>query len=96
MQILKCAGCGRPAFPVTPSLANKKKWLCSACLKKVEQIDFKTESAKPDYCQKCRKRTAGSCPFTARERKKIVKCNHWIGKDTERDKRRFAKFENYE
>lgn len=96
MRIKKCAACGRPAFPPTPAVAGIGKWLCPACEKKISDMDFSNPAIKPDYCQKCKKRTAETCPFTASERKRIVRCNHWIGRDTEHNKKRFAKFENTE
>jgi len=96
MRIKKCIACGRPAFPLTPVERGTGKWLCPACDRKIKEMDFKNPVKKPDYCVKCKKRTAGECPFTAWERRRIVRCNHWIGRDFERNKRRFARIDNYE
>jgi hypothetical protein len=96
MRIKKCIGCGRPAFPISPSVPGSSKWVCPACDKKINEINFKEITEKPDYCRKCKKRTTGTCPFSARERRRIVKCNHWIGRHSEHDKKRFAKFEDCE
>lgn len=96
MRIIKCTVCNRPSFPPIPAVTGQGKWICRACEKKIDEVITNNFDAKPDYCQKCKNRTSGTCPFTARERKRIVKCNHWIGRDTEHNKRRFAKFENTE
>ena len=94
MPVKTCALCKKSAYTNT---VNKKKidnWLCADCRQNFEN-QAATAVSQPfaRICDKCKKRT-GTCRFSAFERSKITACSDWENKNTERNKKRWAKFDN--
>ncbi len=97
MSVKKCALCKKPAY--TSGRGNSKEyWVCSECRTKVngtiENTVYSEEKLVPTerICDKCRKRI-GNCRFSESQRSKITACSDWEGKNTERNRRRWAKYE---
>lgn len=97
MSVKRCALCKKPAY--SSGRGNGKEyWVCSDCRLKADgtmenEFHFeKTMEPTESICDKCRKRTEG-CRFTESHRSKIEACSDWEGKNTERNRRRWAKFD---
>ncbi len=93
MPVKRCAVCRRPAY--NPAILGKKdrKWLCAACQKRFEEFILTGQNRLGGkICRKCKKRNT-RCRFSAAERQRITACSDWEGKNTEHEKRRWAKFE---
>lgn len=99
MPVKKCALCKKTAYQASKVNTRQQQWLCNSCRTAVSaalEITLSTETAvKPSsgLCEKCKKRTT-NCRFSAFQRTKMTACSDWEGKNTERNRRRWAKFEN--
>ncbi len=94
MPVKRCALCKRPAY--TSAVLGKKdrKWLCAACQKRFEERVLAGKNQQGGkICLKCKKKNNQQCRFSAYERQRITACSDWEGKNTEHEKRRWAKFE---
>lgn len=97
MPVKNCAICKKPAYASSRG-TGKEYWVCSDCRMRVDSsIELAASSdnillTRSNICDKCRKRS-GNCRFTESERSKITACSDWESKDTERNRRRWAKFE---
>ncbi|MDT3699742.1 MAG: hypothetical protein RO469_09960 [Thermincola sp.] len=93
----KCALCKKEAYASEEGKA-REYWVCADCRHKVESImEIACASDQSllkidNICDKCRKRS-GRCRFSREERSKITACSDWEEKDTERNRRRWAKYE---
>lgn len=91
MKIKRCAVCKKPAFSNTIKVKQESNWVCSTCLRKFEeQVVSGIVPTTGELCRKCKNT---NCRFSASERRKITDCTDWIGKDTEHNRKRWAKFE---
>jgi len=94
MKIKKCAICKKPAFSNTITIKQESNWICSTCLSKFdEQIISGTVTTTGELCRKCKNPKNNNCRFSASERRRITDCTDWVGKDTEHNRKRWAKFE---
>lgn len=93
MLVKRCAVCKRPSYNKPSDGLRKKNWLCPACTRLFESwVTAGIPTGTGEACQNCTKRTRG-CRFSVLERLKITACSDWTGKNTEHDRRRWAKFE---
>ncbi|PKM82659.1 MAG: hypothetical protein CVU89_03935 [Firmicutes bacterium HGW-Firmicutes-14] len=94
MPVKRCAICKKPSYTDSRTGSANLKWTCSACEKRFEE-DIKNvrthEGGK--ICEKCIKRKRNQCPFSSWQRSKILACTDWEGKNTEHNRKRWAKFE---
>ncbi len=94
MPVKRCAVCKRPTHTTAAVSPRAKKWLCPACEKRFDEYILKGKNEQGGkICEKCKKRRNGRCRFTGYQRQKITACSDWEGRNTEHDKRRWAKFE---
>lgn len=98
MAVKNCALCKKSAY-VSGRGMGIQYWVCSDCRIRVNStIELSCSSdnsllQKNSICDKCRKRSQ-NCRFSETERSKITSCSDWEGKDTERNRRRWAKYED--
>jgi len=93
MAIKRCASCRKPAYSDTSIAKRDEKWLCAACKAVFAAKTLNDGSQAGRICQKCKNVKLGRCRFSAQERQRITACSDWEGRDTERNRRRWAKFE---
>lgn len=96
MRIKKCALCKKTAYQ-SSGRNSSEYWLCSDCRNKVENLEIAASvdsglNQTGNICDKCKKRS-GDCRFAESQRNKITACSDWVGKNTEHNKRRWAKYD---
>ena len=97
MHITRCAVCKKPAYTNSVMGKKEKKWLCPACKKKFHEKTLTVQDPQVgEICRKCKKKNIGQCRFSAYQRQSITACSDYEGKNTEHEKRRWAKFETEE
>lgn len=94
MPVKRCAVCQKPSYSTAGIIRKNSKWICSDCRNRFEEsVKIRQQDEQGGkICEKCKKRSK-DCPFSVFERQRVIACSDWEGKNSNHDKKRWAKYE---